>query len=97
MLLKRGVILKTMNQELVLKYTDKATENMLIDGQLASLRMSVRRALLAHKLVVISYLEMSGKESFKNADKIGCGVLVSKASREDDGIMLGTPFPTDYD
>ena len=32
MLLKRGVILKTMNQELVLKYTGKATENMLIDG-----------------------------------------------------------------
>lgn len=37
MLGKRGVVLKTMNKELVIKYTGKATEDMLVDGQLTLL------------------------------------------------------------
>ncbi|MGR2802907.1 hypothetical protein ACTUJ7_08935 [Vibrio harveyi] len=37
MLGKLGVVLKTMNKELVIKYTGKATEDMLVDGQLTLL------------------------------------------------------------
>lgn len=50
MLLKRGVVLKTVNQELVLKYTGKATEDMLVDVQLtllAGIAENERQARLA--------------------------------------------------
>ncbi len=82
MLGKRGVVLKTMNKELVSKYIGKATEDMLVGGQLT---------LLAR---VASAQAGRDKKSFKIAEKLGCGVLVSAACKEDGGIMLGTPFPT---
>ncbi|MGI9876465.1 recombinase family protein [Vibrio chagasii] len=50
MLLKRGVVLKTVNQELELKYTGKATEDMLVDVQLtllAGIAENERQARLA--------------------------------------------------
>ncbi|MDN3701317.1 recombinase family protein [Vibrio artabrorum] len=50
MLLKRGVVLKTVNQELVLQYTGKATEDMLVDVQLtllAGIAENERQARLA--------------------------------------------------
>lgn len=50
MLLKRGVVLKTINQELELRYAGKATEDMLVDVQLtllAGIAENERQARLA--------------------------------------------------
>lgn len=91
MLGKRSVVLKTMNKELVIKYTGKATEDMLVDGQLTLL---ARIAENERQARVASAQAGRDKKSFKIAEKLGCGVLVSAACKEDCGIMLGTPFPT---
>lgn len=73
MLLKRGVVLRTVNQELVLKYTGKATEDMLVDVQLtllAGIAENERQARLASAQAGRDKLsEYEWKEKFQGRKK----------------------------